>query len=303
MMKSLRFCHSTIMALSMTLVLAHILYSDAAYSARRRVVASSSKSANAKYDRSITTFSEDGKLLQVEYGMEASNRGATVACIQWDDDSTNKNNVSTVVLVLAVDNSNTTTAATQKIHRLDAHCLLITTGLAGDGRALAHSARISCQRMRLGNGETPTISEIAEEVARTQHKLTTTAGARPFGVTATVVGMDEEGERTIRLFQSEPGGIVDEYVACAAGRNRQKVERELVRVRKDVTTLSDVVGGVAETIFSSDKSCESVDIFVIETQLTDVEESNSGMRIRCAKRVGRHDLEEVKEVFGGMTRQ
>jgi hypothetical protein len=35
-----------------------------------------------RYDCSITTFSADGRLVQVEYGMEASARGSTVAALE-----------------------------------------------------------------------------------------------------------------------------------------------------------------------------------------------------------------------------
>lgn len=296
----MRIRSSVLLSISI-LTLQHVPLSNAAHPARRRVV-ESGPGRNAKYDRSITTFSEDGKLLQVEYGIEASNRGSTVACLRWNSPETN-NKASAIVIALALDNDDANAAA-RKVHRLDAHCLLVATGLAGDGRALADEARVDCQRFRLRNGETPTVSEIAESVANRQHALTTMAGARPFGVTATVVGVDEGG--AARLFRSEPGGVVDEYVACAAGRCRRQAERELVRALEtisgdDATALSDAVRLTANAVFEADRSCQSVDLWVIESSSATEEEEENGaiMRIRFAKRVRRDDLQKVKRIFGG----
>ena len=340
---------------------------------------------NAKYDRSITTFSNQGRLLQVEYGIEASNQGHSVVCLQLDWNPTDTSphsqiqSFSAVCVALVVPTPSTTntntnndenseitnnsqdmevslTVKAQKIHRIDDHCLLLTTGLIGDGRALAQSTRLSCQKMRLMYGETPTLSEIAHHVSEIQHELTRTSGARPFGVTATIFGVDpysfyeddsnemedDSNEMQVddtligktRLFQSEPGGILEEFYACAAGKNRKNYEKKLMEVRQsllqmadtyaaqmfdekedDINSqstnqihskiLGDMVKGVGEVLFDSNEDknknekVKLIDLWVIESDRH--MERRGGARIRCAKNVSRDDLKSLQAIFSSLT--
>lgn len=174
--------------------------------------------SGSRYDRSITTFDSDGRLRQVEYGMEASRRGDSVAAMVIQ---------SKRMALLAVKSSD-------KVHRIDAHILLVTAGLAGDGRALASALRASCQRFRLSFGEAPTVQEVAQMAADIQHELTTTAGARPLGCTAIVTGFDlslqqQEGQCP-EIYQTEPGGILDQCLFCSAGNNRDSILTTLTKV-------------------------------------------------------------------------
>ena len=206
---------------------------------RRRIVVRRNNNSN-DYDRSITTFSKDGRLAQVEYGMEASLRGSSVAVANLNDNNNNNNNNNGICMV--IQNS-----SFGKLHRLDHHLWLVTSGLSGDARFLASHLRKHCQNHRLAYGEAPTTKQIAKVAGEVQHELTRTAGARPLGCTAIVVGMDQhqtytsssstssssssnEGTTTTltpRIFQTDPGGIVEECRYCAAGNERTKVEKVL----------------------------------------------------------------------------
>uniref|UniRef100_A0A7S2PI33 Proteasome alpha-type subunits domain-containing protein n=1 Tax=Leptocylindrus danicus TaxID=163516 RepID=A0A7S2PI33_9STRA len=197
-----------------------------AHSARKRPP--SRKINTAKYDRSISIFNEDGQLLQVDYAIHGTTlRGQPILCMSYNN---------TAVLCI-VNSSNKASEGqmqmvAEKVHRVDEGILLVTTGLAGDGRALAQSTRMTCQRLRMDHGEPPTVYEVAREVANIQHELTRTAGARPIGCTATVVGLNavagqQRNDNAMQLFQSEPGGVLEEYNFCAAGKQRREFEEKL----------------------------------------------------------------------------
>ena len=249
---------------------------DAAHSRRRPTrgyPAGRAQEDPSKYDRSITTFSSDGRLLQVEYGAIAAGRGSTVACLDLDcmepkrGDTRMRGVVVAVVRPAGSSHSRSGTRRSSgthtpplllsdKVHRIDHHAILVTSGLSGDSRALASSARTRCQQLRLSYGEAPTLREIANLVGSTQHALTRTAGARPFGVTAAVIGVDPVPDHNVidankdkseekmllgtpMLYRTEPGGAVDRCDYCAAGKGADKVLSALEMVMNDDGTAEE----------------------------------------------------------------
>lgn len=173
---------------------------QAAHSRRR-----SSRPAGGRsnrYDREITTFAEDGRLLQVEYGVEASLRGSTTVAVRTEEG-----------ICWVVPQS-----SLAKVHRLDDHLWLVTAGLSGDARILASSLRKHCQKHRLSYGEAARTKQIARVAGGLQHELTQRAGFRPLGCTAIVLGIDpsfDDGKSvgTPSMYQTDPGGVVQE---CAS---------------------------------------------------------------------------------------
>jgi len=88
---------------------------EAAYATKRYTPAKTRSSGRSQYDRSITTFSDDGRLLQVEYGMEASTRGGTVACIVVELDSCEDDSCPSSVICVAIANYNLINEADDKV--------------------------------------------------------------------------------------------------------------------------------------------------------------------------------------------
>lgn len=253
----------------------------AAHSRRRFVVR---RDGEARYDRSITTFSPDGRLAQVEYGMEASLRGSTVAAMRLSGRLKGGEGGDDVdVLCVIVKN-----ASWGKVHRLDHHLWLITAGLSGDSRTLANELRKVCQKMRLSYGEAPTTKEVAHISGQIQHDLTRYAGARPFGCSAIVAGVDptlEDGELgTPHLYHTDPGGIVEESLFCAAGKGRDSAMKQLANIvggsvndrgktqSNDKESISNKIVEMAKHVLKEDDGSsinsavdsKSVDVWVIE---------------------------------------
>lgn len=242
------------------LALALTLCSRTTNAARRRPTRGPSGRPEdpSKYDRSITTFSPDGRLLQVEYGAVAASRGTTVACLDLDcislaGDTARRRSGIVVAVVRPGQKGSASTGSSSpthhvlsdKVHRIDDHAILITSGLSGDSRALAASARMGCQRLRLSYGEAPTLKEIANLVGSTQRELTRIGGARPYGVTAAVIGVDPIPDQdtmigddsgisnddplpgTPSLYRTEPGGTVDRCDYCASGKGAENALKAL----------------------------------------------------------------------------
>jgi 20S proteasome alpha/beta subunit len=88
--------------------------------------------------------------------------------------------------------------------------------------------RSFCQQHRFSYGEPPTVERAARHAADLQHELTRTGGARPLGCTAVLVGLDPEpGGGTLRLYQTDPGGILEECVGTVGGKDQRSLMNSL----------------------------------------------------------------------------
>lgn len=251
----------------LSLLIANSYLVGAARSRRRPSAARPAGSLDnpTEYDRSITTFNSEGRLLQVEYGSIAAGRGETVSCFDLDcidlhRSATNGRRLQGIVVCVvrnAKPKSGTSHQLVDKVHRIDHHAILVTSGLSGDSATLADEARATCLNARMSNGEHSTLKEIADAVGSTQHQLTRTDGRRPFGVSAAIIGIDpiphiafvsdnEEvgaGDKplpgTPALYRSDPGGSVDRCDYCAIGKGADKATDALESILKSHSTEHD----------------------------------------------------------------
>ena len=223
---------------------------QAAHSRKRVVVVRTV--AEPRYDRSITTFDQTGRLLQIEYGMEAASRGESVIGL-----------LTNSTIYVAVKKS-----SSSKVHRIDNHLWLFTSGLSGDARALAAVLRASCQRHRLSYGEAPTVKQAARQAASLQHELTRTGGARPLGCSAMVAGIDPT-ENQLAIFRSDPGGILEDCLYCAAGKDHNKIMNRIAD-RYDNELLSANSTRIISELVSCikgehDNDDSSVDVWILQS--------------------------------------
>ena len=263
-----------------SLLLAMMPPSSHAVHSRRRVVIARERDT---YDRVITDFSPDGRLLQVEYGMEAARRGSLIAAAR-----------SKAGICLVIHNS-----SFGKMHRIDHHIWLMTAGLSGDARFLATHLRKSCQQHRLNYGEAPTTEEVAKMAGDFQHYLTRAGGIRPLGCTGVVLGidpvLDEDRLGIPRVFQTEPGGIVEACpVCCAIGKASDAVSKDLASLKlDDVTTLEQTALLMAECVLDKVDNPKTVDVWMIEPRSG----NRGGMQATCYRRINK----ECTSVLSGIT--
>lgn len=183
------------------------------------------------YDQLITMFSPDGRLLQVEYAVEAVNRGATVLGVSCPEG-----------IVLGAEEH--VRAELQdldfgwKIFEVDEHIGATVVGLGSDARILIDQARIYAQINRLTYDEPMDVEILTKRIGDIEQVYTQHAWVRPFGVSIIFGGVDKTGNR---LFATDPSGSYRAYRAVAEGSEREVAEAILNEEYREDLKLHEAV--------------------------------------------------------------
>jgi proteasome alpha subunit len=177
---------------------------------------------NLGYDRAITVFSPDGRLLQVEYARKTVSQGTTAMGVACSDG---------VVLVAdkRIIDPLIIPASVEKVFQIDNHIGATMSGLISDGRILVERAQEDAQRHKIVYGEPIDVLSMVKEVCNFKQFYTQYAGIRPFGVSLLIAGVDD----VPKLYGTEPSGIYFQYRANAIGEGAAIVNKFLKQNYKD----------------------------------------------------------------------
>ncbi len=179
------------------------------------------------YDRAITVFSPDGRLFQVEYAIEAVKRGTTAVGIKTSHG-----------VILGVEKRSHTKLieldSVKKIFAVDRHIGVAIAGLTADARILVNQIRVQAQIDRLTYDEPSTVESLTQKLGDLKQLYTQHAGARPFGVSLLVAGVDDSGPK---LFSTEPSGSIWGHKAAAIGSGAQLVTEYLEEAYEETQSL------------------------------------------------------------------
>jgi len=183
------------------------------------------------YDQLITMFSPDGRLLQVEYAVEAVNRGANVLGVSCPEG-----------IVLGAEEHLQTQLQDPnfgwKIHNVDDHVGAAVVGLASDARILIDQARIYAQINRLTYDEPIDVEVLTKRIGDIEQLYTQHAGVRPFGASIIFGGVDKTGNR---LFATDPSGSYRAYRTVALGYGREVAEAILKEEYHEGLKLNEAI--------------------------------------------------------------
>lgn len=194
--------------------------------------------SKGKYDKSVSLFSPEGNLLQVDYADIAGEKGLPLIIICSDNDKCISIVSSSLQSSKLVDRR-----IIDKINRIDDNIWLAFSGLAGDGSAIVRDCRNYCIYYNVKYGNKPSITTVARYIGDLQHRSTLTSGERPFGIHTTLIGYDSSSNsggsggadgdssnsnRNVlepKIFLIKASGEVTQWSAIAIGKNcRENVE-------------------------------------------------------------------------------
>lgn len=189
----------------------------------------------SEYDRNVNTFSPDGRLLQVEYAIEAVKLGSSAIAISCPEG-----------IIFAVEKRLSSPllipSSVEKVYAIDDHIGVVMAGLAADGRTMVDHMRVAAQNHRFSFGEPIGVRAVTESVC----DLALSFGegrrkregqmSRPFGTALLVAGIDD-GKPL--LFHTDPSGTYTQCRARAIGGGSEGAEALLRETYHDGLTLEE----------------------------------------------------------------
>jgi 20S proteasome subunit alpha 2 len=163
----------------------------------------------SEYSFSLTTFSPSGKLVQIEYALNAVQAGATSLAIK----ATNGVVLATEKKLpsILIDHS-----TLQKTATITDHIGMVFSGMGPDSRVLVKSARKKAEAYYRIYKEPIPVGQLVREVASVMQEYTQSGGVRTFGVSLLIAGYDDTGPH---LYQVDPSGSYWAWKASAIGKN------------------------------------------------------------------------------------
>mmetsp|Transcript_8267 Transcript_8267/g.14965 ORF Transcript_8267/g.14965 Transcript_8267/m.14965 type:complete len:236 (-) Transcript_8267:56-763(-) len=183
------------------------------------------------YSFSLTTFSPSGKLVQIEYALNAVSAGATSLGIKA------KNGI-VVATEKRMPSGLMDEKTLHKVSLITESIGMVYSGMGPDSRVLVKKARKQAQAYyRVYSDQIPT-AQLVKEIASVMQEFTQSGGVRPFGVSLLVAGFDDEGPH---LYQVDPSGSYFAWKATAIGKNMVNAKTFLEKRYSDDIELEDAI--------------------------------------------------------------
>ncbi|KAJ4988740.1 proteasome A-type and B-type [Stagonosporopsis vannaccii] len=215
-----------------------------------------------RYSFSLTTFSPSGKLVQIEYALNAVNQGVTSLGIK-----------ATNGIVLATEKKSSSplidSASSSKVSLITPNIGMVYSGMGPDYRVLVDKARkVSHTEYKRIYNEYPPTRILVQDVARVMQEATQSGGVRPYGVSLLIAGWDDgiepeaedkseeqtsEEKKKVSgktggilkggpsLYQVDPSGSYFPWKATAIGKSATSAKTFLEKRYTDGLELEDAI--------------------------------------------------------------
>lgn len=181
------------------------------------------------YDRAITMFSPDGRLLQVEYAKKTVRQGSTAIGMVCTDGVllvADKRIIEKLIIPESVE----------KIFQIDDHIASTASGILSDARVLIERAQVKAQQHKVTYDTSIDTVAVVKDICSLKQICTQSGGLRPFGVSILVAGIDADGPK---LFETDPTGIFFQFKATVIGEGEPEIEEILEKEYRDNLTIED----------------------------------------------------------------
>ena len=227
------------------------------------------------YDRAATMFSPEGHILQVEYAEKTVRLGSASIGIVCKDG----------VLIVAdkrIKDKLIVEESANKIYEIDEHIAATAAGILSDARVLVERAQVIAQQHRITYDSPIDTETIIKETANIMQSLTQYPGARPFGVSIMVGGVNSEA----KIYISDVTGNYVAYKATAIGENDEKIKEQLRKSYKADLSIEEGIKlslKIFKEVLGKNFDVERFDVGIISKETKKLKRLNGEQLKKYAK--------------------
>lgn len=192
----------------------------------------------AGYDLSVSTFSPDGRVFQVEYAAKAVDNGGTTMAVICKDG-----------IIFAAEkfllNIMAVPGTAPRIFAVDHHATIAIAGFIADGREIVARARLEASEYRRVYDEPIPGKVLSERLALFVHAYTLAWSERPFGAAILLGVCEKDGCEenqtipTVELYSLDTAGVCYKYYGTALGKGRQSAKTEIEKLDRSNLTCEE----------------------------------------------------------------
>jgi len=161
-------------------------------------------------------YNQEGRLVQVDYALQAVSRGSTTLGLKTKDFA---------LLSSQVKPTRPLMEPAEKVFVVDEHIGATGSGYIGDVTTLLDQLRVAAQRHRLVYDEPIDVGTLSRNLSEYLHEFTMYA-VRPFGASVVIAGVDALG---VQLIQVDPSGTTFKGSAFAIGQSADEALDTIVK--------------------------------------------------------------------------
>lgn len=183
----------------------------------------------AGYDLSVSTFSPDGRLYQIEYIYKAINNNNMAMCLECKD------GIVSCCLNSNLEKDNMIKKSSyNRIYSINNNIIITYTGLDGDSRNIIDRAKSEARNYYNYFRVHIPLHILANRISLYVHAYTLYWHMRPFASSIIIGSFDpnEKGE----IYCIEPNGACYKYIGVVIGKNKEMFKTELEK--KDFTSIT-----------------------------------------------------------------
>jgi 20S proteasome subunit alpha 7 len=174
------------------------------------------------YDLSVTTYTPDGRVYQVEYAQKAVESSGTALAICFKD--------GVVFATEKLLKSKMLVPGTNKrTYPLSRHAGMVIAGMVPDGRQIVNRGRSEIENYKNAYAEYMPADQLADRLGLYVHAHTLYWSYRPFGCSVLMGAVDPETKKP-SLHCVDPSGLVFKYKGTAVGKGKQSAKTEIEKL-------------------------------------------------------------------------